>query len=493
MPTTTPTLEQLRQLAADGRHDIAPVRLDALGDFTTPVEAMRRLKAVSAHCFLLESAAAPGQCGRYSFLGYDPTLLVTCRDARMRVGEREFETRDPVAAIREVLATRRSPSLDGFPPFTGGLVGYFAYDFYQYAEPTLRFRAPPGPEGFNDLDLMLFDKVIAFDHYRQTVSLIANVRLDAPDLPAAYARAQSDLRAMLDLLRSGRPADGLSGRATSPFRREFARDEYAAVVEATKRHIREGDIFQAVPSNRLEADFEGSLFGAYRLLRTLNPSPYMFYFSGTDIEAAGASPETLVQLDRGVLRTYPIAGSRPRGATPDEDAALERSLRADPKECAEHEMLVDLGRNDLGKVCRFGTVEVERHMEVLRYSHVMHLGSSVRGELRPDRDALDAVSAVLPAGTLSGAPKLRACQIIDSLEKSRRGLYGGAVGYLDFTGNLDLCIAIRFACKAGGKVYVRSGGGIVADSQPGPEYEETVNKAAAVVRAIELAAKEELP
>ena len=219
----------------------------------------------------------------------------------------------------------------------------------------------------------------------------------------------------------------------------------------------------------------------------------MFYFSGTDIEAAGASPETLVQLDRGVLRTYPIAGSRPRGATPDEDAALERSLRADPKECAEHEMLVDLGRNDLGKVCRFGTVEVERHMEVLRYSHVMHLGSSVRGELRPDRDALDAVSAVLPAGTLSGAPKLRACQIIDSLEKSRRGLYGGAVGYLDFTGNLDLCIAIRFACKAGGKVYVRSGGGIVADSQPGPEYEETVNKAAAVVRAIELAAKEELP
>ena len=247
MPTPTPTLEQLQQLAADGRHDIAPVRLDALGDFTTPVEAMRRLKAVSAHCFLLESAAAPGQCGRYSFLGYDPTLLVTCRDGRMRVGEREFETRDPVAAIREVMATRRSPSLDGFPPFTGGLVGYFAYDFYQYAEPTLRFRAPPGPEGFNDLDLMLFDQVIAFDHYRQTVSLIANVRLDAPDLAAEYARAQSDLRAMLDLLRSGRPADGLSGRATSPFRREFARDEYATVVEATKRHIREGDLFQAVP------------------------------------------------------------------------------------------------------------------------------------------------------------------------------------------------------------------------------------------------------
>ncbi len=486
-----PSLEKLQELAASGLYDIAPVRIDVLGDFTTPVEAMRRLKAVSAHCFLLESAAAPGQCGRYSFLGFDPTLLVTCRDGRMRVGDREFETRRPEEAIRSVLASRRSPSLPGFPPFTGGLVGYFAYDFIQYAEPTLRFKAPAS-EGFNDLDLMLFDKVVAFDHYRQILSLIANVPLSG-DLAAARDRAARDLRAMLGLLRSGRPAGGLSGRPTSPFVRSFSRQEYHAIVDAAKRHIREGDIFQVVPSNRIEADFEGSLFDTYRTLRALNPSPYMFYFSGTDIEAAGASPETLVKLERGTLRTYPIAGSRPRGATPDEDAALERSLRADPKELAEHEMLVDLGRNDLGKVCRFGTVEVERHMDVLRYSHVMHLGSSVRGELAPGRDALDAVSAVLPAGTLSGAPKLRACQIIDSLEKTRRGLYGGAVGYIDFAGNLDLCIAIRFACKIGGKVFVRSGGGIVADSDPDAEYDETVNKAAAVLRAIELAAKEELP
>ena len=486
----TPGIDVLEGLTACGKYDVAPVRIEALGDFTTPVEAMRRLKAVSDHCFLLESASAPGQRGRYSFLGYDPVLSVTCKDGRMKVGERTFGTRRPEEAIREVLAARRSPAMEGFPPFTGGLVGYFAYDYVQYAEPTLKFGAAAG-EGFNDADLMLFEKVIAFDHYRQTVSLIANVRL--ADLPGSYERAVGELRAMLELLRSGRPAEGMSGRATGPFERSFSREEYRGVVEAAKRHIREGDIFQAVPSNRIGADFEGSLFGAYRMLRTLNPSPYMFYFSGTDIEAAGASPETLAKLEGGTLRTFPIAGSRPRGATPEEDAELERSLRADPKELAEHEMLVDLGRNDLGKVCRFGTVEVERHMDVLRYSHVMHLGSCVRGEMAPGKDAMDAVAAVLPAGTLSGAPKLRACQIIDGLEKTRRGLYGGAVGYLDFAGNMDLCIAIRFACKIGGKVYVRSGGGVVADSDPDAEYRETVNKAAAVLRAVELAEKEELP
>ena len=229
------------------------------------------------------------------------------------------------------------------------------------------------------------------------------------------------------------------------------------------------------------------------MLRTLNPSPYMFYFSGTDIEVAGASPETLVRLERGTLHTFPIAGSRPRGATPEEDAALERELLADPKERAEHNMLVDLGRNDLGKISRFGSVSVDRYMQVLRFSHVMHIGSSVRGEIRPDRDALDAVAAVLPAGTLSGAPKIRACEIIAELEGDRRGLYGGAVGYLDFAGNLDLCIAIRIAWKAGGKVYVRSGGGVVADSRPDAEYRETVNKAAAVLRALEMAREEDAP
>ena len=259
------------------------------------------------------------------------------------------------------------------------------------------------------------------------------------------------------------------------------------MVEKAKHHIFEGDIFQIVLSNRLEAEFEGSLLNTYRILRTLNPSPYMFYFSGTDVEVAGASPETLVKLENGVLHTFPLAGTRPRGKTADEDAELEKELLADPKELAEHNMLVDLGRNDLGKISKFGTVEVEKYHCIEKYSHVMHIGSTVRGRIRDDKDALDAVDAVLPAGTLSGAPKLRACQIINDLEYNKRGIYGGAIGYIDFTGNLDTCIAIRIAYKKNGKVFIRSGAGIVADSVPEKEYQECINKAAAVVKALEAA------
>ena len=257
------------------------------------------------------------------------------------------------------------------------------------------------------------------------------------------------------------------------------------MIERAKHHIHEGDIFQIVLSNRLEADYEGSLLNCYRMLRTLNPSPYMFYFSGTDVEVAGASPETLVKLEDGVLHTFPLAGTRPRGGTPAEDAALEAELLQDEKELAEHNMLVDLGRNDIGKIAKFGTVEVERYHEVLHFSHVMHIGSTVRGEIRPDLDALNAVDSILPAGTLSGAPKIRACQLINDLENNKRGIYGGAIGYIDFSGNLDTCIAIRIAYKKNGKVFIRSGAGIVADSVPAKEYQECINKAKAVVTALE--------
>ena len=261
-------------------------------------------------------------------------------------------------------------------------------------------------------------------------------------------------------------------------------------MERGKAYIKEGDVFQVVLSNRLEAGFEGSLLDAYRVLRSTNPSPYLFYFTSDSMELAGASPETLVKLEDGVLHTFPLAGSRPRGKTPEEDAALERELLSDEKELSEHNMLVDLGRNDLGKVSKFGTVEVENYLSVLRFSHIMHLGSTVRGEIREDRDALDALDAVLPAGTLSGAPKLRAMEIINELKNDRRGVYGGAVGYLDFTGNMDACIAIRLAFTKNGKVFIRSGGGIVADSDPEKEYQERVNKARAVVEALERAQKE---
>ncbi|HOO29050.1 MAG TPA: anthranilate synthase component I family protein, partial [Lachnospiraceae bacterium] len=298
------------------------------------------------------------------------------------------------------------------------------------------------------------------------------------------------LRQMADLIRNGTPKEELSGRMTSDIRALFDKEQYCRMVEKAKYHIKEGDIFQIVLSNRLEADFEGSLLNTYRVLRTINPSPYMFYFSGMDMEVAGASPETLVKLENGILHTFPLAGTRPRGKTEEEDAALERELLADEKERAEHNMLVDLGRNDIGKISRFGTVEVEEYMSVERYSHVMHIGSTVRGEIAEKYDALDTIESILPAGTLSGAPKIRACQLINDLENNKRGIYGGAIGYIDFTGNLDTCIAIRIAYKKNGKVFIRSGAGIVADSEPEKEYTECMNKAAAVVDALKTAKEE---
>ena len=307
------------------------------------------------------------------------------------------------------------------------------------------------------------------------------------DPEVGYNKAVMELKQMRNLLRNGEKKDEPAGRLLGEVQPLFDKERYCDMVESAKAYIREGDIFQIVLSNRLAAPFEGSLLNTYRVLRTLNPSPYMFYFSGTDVEVAGASPETLVKLEDGVLHTFPLAGTRPRGKTEAEDQALEAELLSDEKELAEHNMLVDLGRNDLGRLSRFGTVEVESLHSIERFSHVMHIGSTVRGIIRDDKDALDAVEAVLPAGTLSGAPKIRACQLIGELENNKRGIYGGAIGYIDFTGNMDTCIAIRIAYKKNGKVFVRSGAGIVADSVPEKEYEECINKAKAVVNALKLA------
>ena len=418
------------------------------------------------------------------FLGFEPKFIITCSNGRMRVGDEEFQTYDPDSHIREVLSRYKSPVIQGMPTFTGGLVGYFSYDYLKYSEPTLRLDAKD-TEGFKDVDLMLFDKVIAFDNLKSRIILIANV--PTADIETGYVQAVAELERMEELIRHGEPVKDTGGHMTSGIKPLFSKEEYCSMVEKAKHHIFEGDIFQIVLSNRLEAEYEGSLLNTYRVLRTLNPSPYMFYFSGTDVEVAGASPETLVKLENGVLHTFPLAGTRPRGKTAEEDDRLEKELLADPKELAEHNMLVDLGRNALGKISRFGTVEVEKYHCIEKYSHVMHIGSTVRGQIREDRDALDAVDAVLPAGTLSGAPKLRACQIINDLENNKRGIYGGAIGYIDFTGNLDTCIAIRIAYKKNGKVFVRSGAGIVADSVPEKEYQECINKAAAVVKALEAA------
>lgn len=482
---TTTSLDTIQKVAASGAYTIAPVGREILADDITPIEALRAFKAVSDRCYLLESVVGRERRGRYTFLGFEPSLAVTCTDGRMTIGDRTFYTDDPSARIREILSRYRSPRIEGMPPFTGGLVGYFAFEYLKYAEPTVR-RDVDNPHGLRDLELMLFDKVVAFDNVRQTVTLIVNMPLDG-DLENAYEQAVTELDRLERLLREGERCRNGEGRLTGPITALFSRDQFRAMVERAKSHIHEGDIFQIVPSNQLSAPFEGSLLDTYRVLRVTNPSPYMFYLSGTDIEIAGASPETLVRLENGILHTFPLAGTRPRGKSDEEDLRLERELLADPKELAEHNMLVDLGRNDLGRVSRFGSVQVERLRDIERYSHVMHIASNVRGELREDCDALDAIAAVLPAGTLSGAPKIRACQLIGEMEGVKRGVYGGAIGYLDFTGNMDVCIGIRLAFAQDGRVFVRAGAGIVADSVPDNEYQECLNKAGATLDALRIA------
>lgn len=480
----TPSLNDLQEIRKQGIYRTAPVSKEILSDIKTPIEVLKILKNVSDHCYLLESVADNEKWGRYTFLGYDPSLEITCLNGQMKIGSLTFETKDPGSYIRQVIADHKSPRFEYLPSFTGGLVGYFSYDYLKYAEPTLRLDAED-TEGFKDVDLMLFDKVIAFDNFRQKIILMVNIDLE--HLETEYNRASLELCSMADLIKNGEPKEDVPGHCTTPVTSLFQKEEYCEMVEKAKHHIKEGDIFQIVLSNRLEAGFEGSLLNTYRILRTLNPSPYMFYFSSSDMEVAGASPETLVKLEDGVLHTFPLAGTRPRGKTEEEDLRLEKELLADEKELAEHNMLVDLGRNDIGKISRFGSVEVEKYHCIERYSHVMHIGSTVRGEIRDDCDALSAIDSILPAGTLSGAPKLRACQLINDLENNKRGIYGGAIGYIDFTGNLDTCIAIRIAYKKNNKVFIRSGAGIVADSVPEKEYQECLNKAAAVVRALELA------
>ncbi len=487
-----PDYNEVRRLAESGQYDILPVSCEILSDFITPIETMRILKNVSGHCYMLESAQADETWGRYTFMGFDPTMEITCMEGELSVSiggvTKKEKTDNPSEYLRRILADYKSPKTGNLPPFTGGLVGYFSYDYLGYSEPGVKTGAED-TENFKDVDLMLFDKVIAFDNIRQKIILIVNMRLDDPE--TNYNKAIWELKQLADLLRSGVKKKEPGGRLLGEVVPLFEKEQFCGMIEKAKHHIREGDIFQIVLSNRLSAPFEGSLLNAYRVLRTINPSPYMFYFSGTDVEVAGASPETLVKLENGILHTFPLAGTRPRGRTAEEDRELEKELLADEKELAEHNMLVDLGRNDLGKISRFGSVQVEKYHSVERFSHVMHIGSTVRGEIREDKDALDAIEAVIPAGTLSGAPKIRACQLIGELENNKRGIYGGAIGYIDFAGNMDTCIAIRIIYRKNGKVFVRSGAGIVADSVPEKEFEECLNKAGASLKALELAGEVE--
>ena len=485
-----PDLQTVKQIAAGGAYKRVPVCCEILSDTYTPVEVMRILRKASRHCYLLESASQEEAWGRYSFLGYDPTMEITCLDGEVTIRENLGDGTETVTTkhvdhpgdtLREILARYKSPVMEKMPTFTGGLVGYFSYDYIKYSEPKLKLTSE-GQQDFRDMDLMLFNEVIAFDHYRQKIMLITGVMTE--DIEGSYKKAKETLEDMAKLIREGEKETFPTLQLKTEIEPVFPKEQYCDMVEKAKQYIREGDIFQVVLSDPMKAEAEGSLFDTYRVLRAANPSPYMFYFSSDDIELSGASPETLAKLDNGRLSTFPLAGTRPRGKTPDEDKALEEDLLQDEKELAEHNMLVDLGRNDIGKISRIGTVKVEKYMEIERFSHVMHIGSTVTGTIREDKDAVDAVDAILPAGTLSGAPKFRACQIIDQLENNKRGVYGGAIGYLDFAGNLDTCIAIRLVYKKNGTICIRSGAGIVADSVPEKEFEECANKAKAVIQAI---------
>ncbi|MBR5952722.1 MAG: anthranilate synthase component I [Pseudobutyrivibrio sp.] len=495
-----PSIEEVIRLAKENKYRRIPVAIEILSDSLTTIEAVRILRNASHQCYLLESASQTETWGRYSFLGFNPKMEITCQDGVVSVKENKGDSKvlvderkvaHPGEILREVLAKYKSPTIEGLPTFTGGLVGYFSYDYIKYSEPKLVLENH-GEEEFKDMDLMLFDDVIAFDNFKQKIFLITGIQVadngnSADEISKEYANAKQRLEALKDILRNGQKKAFEPLKLESEITPKFTKEEYGQMVEKGKHYIKEGDIFQVVLSNPLTAKAKGSLFDVYRLLRASNPSPYMFYFSSDDIEIAGASPETLVKVEQRKVSTFPLAGTRPRGKNQAEDEALEAELLADEKERAEHNMLVDLGRNDIGKISRIGSVNVEKYMGIERYSHVMHIGSTVVGELAEDKDVIDAVDAILPAGTLSGAPKFRACEIIEELEQSKRGIYGGALGYIDFSGNLDVCIAIRLVYKKNDSICIRSGAGIVFDSVPEKEAEECINKAKAVVKAVELA------
>lgn len=477
--------EQYERLSAPG--GLVPVYRELPGDLLTPVSAFRALASRAERAFLLESIVGGERIARYSFLGRDPVSTIEVREGTVVElglhGPRAIEG-DLLGALRSRVG-RSAVEVPGLPRFTGGAVGYLTYDAVRLFE-RIPDRHPTADKPVASFSF--YRSLVAFDHVLQRLVLIANAE---PGSRREYERAQDVLdRLQADLADpKAAPRDKCP---SDPPSRPFAGDDgraYREAVARAKEYIAAGDIFQVVLSRQQVMDSGGDPFTVYRALRMVNPSPYMYFLKDGDIQIAGASPEMLVRVEGGRVETRPIAGTRPRGGTPEEDEALARELAADEKERAEHLMLVDLGRNDVGRVCRFGTVTVPEFMNIERYSHVAHLVSSVTGELAPGKDALDALVATFPAGTLSGAPKIRAMEIVDELEPARRGLYGGALGYLDLRGNLDFCIAIRTLVFEGGRATVQAGGGIVADSDPASEQRETEAKAGAVIEALRLAAE----
>jgi anthranilate synthase component 1 len=483
-----PTLDDVRELARD--HSVVPLRHTFISDTETPVSAYLRLRG-EGPSFLLESAEQGQRFGRWSFLGVQPRAVIRLEHGVLTVGGERREFEDPYAAVAEELARYRVAPLADLPPFSGGAVGMFGYDLVRWFEPSV---GQPNPDdvGLPDLALMVSDVLLAFDHLKHEVTVLANVFAEpgARDLDARYEEAVAAIADVRERLSAPIPRAAAGVRDAPQFSSNIGSDGYASAVEAAKEYIRAGDIYQVVPSQRWSADAPVDAFSIYRGLRTVNPSPYMYFLDFEDFEIAGASPEALVKVTGRRAEQRPIAGTRPRSGSVEEDLERARGLLEDEKERAEHVMLVDLARNDLGRVCEYGTVSVEELMAVESYSHVMHIVSSVAGTLREGVTAMDALRASLPAGTLSGAPKIRAMQIIDELEPVKRGAYGGAIGYLSYTGDLDTCIYIRSAVIKDSRIHVQAGGGIVADSEAQYEVAETEAKAGAVMAAVELACRQ---
>jgi anthranilate synthase component I len=486
----TPDFETFAALARQG--NIVPIYREVLGDLETPVSAYKKL-GQNSMSFLLESVEGGEKWGRYSFLGLHPSLVVKVQNASVTVRDRRGEEKydrvsDPFEIIRQVLSRYQAVSLPELPRFYGGLVGYLSYDMVRYIE---RLPDLTTDGGIPEAILMLTDHLLIFDNVRHTIKVLALVHIDPEaELEALYQQGVAGIEAIIMELRAPHhfPETGPAGGGVQ-LTSNMTPERFQEIVLVAKEYIAAGDAIQIVLSQCFRTPLRHDAFDLYRALRCINPSPYMFYLNLEDLELAGASPEILVRLEENKVELRPIAGTRKRGETPEQDKALEEELLADPKERAEHIMLVDLGRNDVGRVARLGSVKVTELFAVERYSHVMHIVSHVEGDLAPGKDALDVLKASFPAGTVSGAPKVRAMQIIEELEPTRRGPYAGAVGYLGFSGNMDFCITIRSLTVHQGQVYLQVGAGIVADSDPASEYQETVNKAQAMVRALELAAK----
>lgn len=487
-----PSIEQVKDLLKD--YKTVPVFYELLVDSFTPVQLFNCLHESYENCFILESVDSKDQWGRYSYIGINPKVRYTLKDHTAVIKEQGKEpvsisTDDPISFFSDIIEQHKAPKFNGRPKLTGGLIGYFAYDMVRYFEKTL---AEPPADDLNmpDADMHLFDELVAYDHLSNKAVIILNINA-SDNLEEKYASCERRKDEIIGVLHSfqPKPVSISSDNVNINIRSNISKEDYLKNVERSKEYIRNGDIFQIVPSQRFEIDNPPDSFDVYRMLRSTNPSPYLYYFSSKEYSIAGASPEMLVSVNDRTVITRPIAGTIKRGETMEEDIRNGAALISNPKERAEHTMLVDLGRNDIGKVSEFGSVNVMDYMIVERYSKVMHLVSNVKGTLRKDKKPLDALMALLPAGTLSGAPKVRAMEIIDELETVRRGLYGGTVGYLAFDGSIDTCIAIRTVLFRNGKAYVQAGGGVVADSIPENEYEESVNKAKAVINAIEEAAK----